>query len=92
MKRLEELMEKDQLFKMKPEGELTSGDDQITSEDQEEQEKEEKKFMEEQRTSNKNSRASSQKKSGQSGSNGSHKDSAGSGEEVIKLNKKVQEA
>jgi hypothetical protein len=36
MKRLEELMEKDQLFKMKPEGELTSGDDQITSEDQEE--------------------------------------------------------
>ena len=48
--------------------------------------------MEEQRTSSKNSRASSQKKSGQSGSNGSHKDSAGSAEEVIKLNKKVQEA
>jgi hypothetical protein len=41
--------------------------------------------MEEQRTSSKNSRASSQKKSGQSGSN-SHKDSAGSAEEVIAIN------
>jgi hypothetical protein len=45
--------------RFKPEGELTSGDDQLPSEDQEEQEREEKKFMEEQRTSSKNSRASS---------------------------------
>ena len=40
-------------------GDLTSGDDQLPSEDQEELEQQEQKFLEQQRTSSKNSRASS---------------------------------
>jgi hypothetical protein len=60
-KAFEELFDKNDSYKVfKCEGgDLTSGDDQIPSEDQEEQEKEEQTFLEQQRTSSKNSRASS---------------------------------
>ncbi len=60
-KAFEELFDKNDVYKVfKCEGgDLTSGDDQLPSEDQEELEQQEKHFLEQQRTSSTNSRASS---------------------------------
>lgn len=91
-KAFEELFDKNDVYKVfKCEGgDLTSGDDQLPSEDQEELEQQEQKFLEQQRTSSKNSRASSQKKSGSGSSCGailSNKDSgSGSAEDDVARN------